>query len=90
MGSSEDIYDFHDDSDRDEDCFNFTIDETPPKKQRKPGIKMRLPGKNFGNIVNIFQSIIFFTVKTKLSRLEEGEGSNGIESLIQASALSVP
>lgn len=47
MGSSEDIYDFHDDSDRDEDCFNFTIDETPPKKQRKAGIKMRLPGKNF-------------------------------------------
>ncbi|KAJ8914763.1 hypothetical protein NQ315_013266 [Exocentrus adspersus] len=72
VGSSEDIYDFHDDSDRDEDCFNFTIDESPPKKTKKSGIKMRLP------------------VKTKLSRLEEAEGSNGIESLIQASALSVP
>ncbi|CAH1153396.1 unnamed protein product [Phaedon cochleariae] len=71
MGNSQDIYDFHDDSDRDEDCFNFTIDEPPQKKQKKPGIKIRLPVK-------------------KQNRIDEIEGSNGIETLIQASALSVP
>lgn len=39
---SKDVYDFHDDSDRDEDCFNFMIDENPKKKK---GIKTKLPGK---------------------------------------------
>lgn len=40
---SKDIYDFHDDSDREEeDCFNFMIDENPKKKK---GIKTKLPGK---------------------------------------------
>ncbi|KAJ8951461.1 hypothetical protein NQ318_006894 [Aromia moschata] len=63
VGNSQDVYDFHDDSDRDEDCLNFTIDEMPRKK-KKPGIKMRLPAK--------------------LARPQEPEGSNGIESLIQA------
>ncbi|XP_066152818.1 histone lysine demethylase PHF8-like [Euwallacea fornicatus] len=41
---SKDVYDFHDDSDRDEDCFNFTIDENP-KKKKKSGIKTKLPAK---------------------------------------------
>ncbi|KAL1492649.1 hypothetical protein ABEB36_010877 [Hypothenemus hampei] len=38
---NKDVYDFHDDSDRDEDCCNFSIDEQPKKK--KGGIKMKLP-----------------------------------------------
>ncbi|XP_056646362.1 lysine-specific demethylase 7B-like [Diorhabda sublineata] len=71
LGSnSQDIYDFRDDSDRDEDCFNFMIDESPQKKRKKSSGKARVPAKK---------------VKTP-----PGEGSNGIESLIQASALSVP
>lgn len=44
-GNSQDIYDFHDDSDRDEDCFNFTIDESPQKKPKKAGVKVRAAGK---------------------------------------------
>lgn len=33
---SKSIYDFHDDSDRDDDCFNLSIDENPKKKKSKP------------------------------------------------------
>lgn len=40
---NKDVYDFHDDSERDEDCFNFTIDENP--KRKKGRIKTKLPGK---------------------------------------------
>ncbi|KAF7273696.1 hypothetical protein GWI33_013608 [Rhynchophorus ferrugineus] len=40
---NKDVYDFHDDSDRDEDCFNFTIDESP--KRKKGSLKMKLPNK---------------------------------------------
>ncbi|CAH0562106.1 unnamed protein product [Brassicogethes aeneus] len=69
------IYDFHDESDRDEDCFKFTIDENPApppsKKIKKPaGIKMRLP------------------VKSKKPKDNPDEPKNGIESLLKASALS--
>ncbi|XP_050314643.1 histone lysine demethylase PHF8-like isoform X2 [Anthonomus grandis grandis] len=42
---NKDVYDFHDDSDRDDGCLNFTIDENPlpqPKKKKKT-IKTRLP-----------------------------------------------
>ncbi|VEN33490.1 unnamed protein product [Callosobruchus maculatus] len=70
---SQDIYDFHDDSDRDEDCLNIALDEAPQKKQKKPGIKTCLP------------------VKKQRHRSREGpEPTSGIESLIHASALSVP
>ncbi|CAH1103341.1 unnamed protein product [Psylliodes chrysocephalus] len=71
-GNSQDIYDFHDDSDRDEDCFNFTIDESPQKKPKKAGVKVRAAAKKHKILGG------------------DLEGSNGIESLIQASALSVP
>ncbi|XP_030746234.1 histone lysine demethylase PHF8-like [Sitophilus oryzae] len=40
---NKDVYDFHDDSDRDEDCFNFTIDESP--KRKKGSLKIKLPAK---------------------------------------------
>lgn len=46
---NKDVYDFHDDSDRDEDCFNFTIDDSAKKKK---GIKMKLPGNTFINYLN--------------------------------------
>lgn len=45
--SSKSIYDFHDESDRDEDCFKFTIDENPLPKNKKQGtgtLKVRFPG----------------------------------------------
>ncbi|CAH1955521.1 unnamed protein product [Acanthoscelides obtectus] len=70
---SQDIYDFHDDSDRDEDCLNIALDESPQKKQKKSGIKTCLP------------------VKKQRHRSRDGpEPTSGIESLIHASALSVP
>ncbi|XP_028135953.1 lysine-specific demethylase 7B-like isoform X2 [Diabrotica virgifera virgifera] len=71
---AQDIYDFHDDSDRDEDCFNFMIDETPQKNPKKG--KARAPGSKKN--------------KHPTTVTSDGDGSNGIESLIQASALSVP
>lgn len=48
--SSKSIYDFPDESDRDEDCFNFTIDENPSpkkttKKQGTGQLKVRYPGE---------------------------------------------
>lgn len=30
------IYDFHDDSDRDEDCYGLSIDENPMRKKNMP------------------------------------------------------
>jgi hypothetical protein len=48
--SSKSIYDFHDESDRDEDCFNLNIDENPtPKKTKKQTgtLKVRFPGEGF-------------------------------------------
>lgn len=45
---SRDVYDFHD-SDMEEDCLKLIDvaqgDSLPPKKEKKAGIKMRLPGK---------------------------------------------
>lgn len=44
---SRDVYDFHD-SDMEEDCLKLIDaaqrDPPPPKKEKKIGIKMRLPG----------------------------------------------
>lgn len=42
------IYDFHDDDERDEDCFNLSIDESPKRSKKSSGaLKMKLPGKIF-------------------------------------------
>ncbi|XP_060515940.1 histone lysine demethylase PHF8-like [Cylas formicarius] len=65
----EDVYAFHDDSDRDEDCLNFTIDERPPQKKRG-GVKTHLPGGKTKHCRNKLQPTI---------------STNGIESLLQAS-----
>lgn len=57
---SRDVYDFHD-SDMEEDCLKL-IDVAPgdlptPKKEKKAGIKMRLPGKFR---IHFFVKISFF------------------------------
>ena len=44
------IYDFHDDSEREEDCFNLSIDETPKKPKKITNtslgpLKMKLSSK---------------------------------------------
>ncbi|RZC33738.1 lysine-specific demethylase 7B [Asbolus verrucosus] len=77
--SSKSVYDFHDESDRDEDCFNFTIDENPtPKKtknQSTGSLKVRFPMKSKKG-------------KDAMIDMEGDLPKNGIESLLKASALT--
>lgn len=76
LGSSKSIYDFHDESDdRDEDCLKFTIDENPPLP---PPVKKTK--KQAG-----------IKMRLPVAKAKKGDKAdvrqNGIESLIQASAL---
>lgn len=76
LGSSKSIYDFHDESDdRDEDCLKFTIDENPPP---------RPPPKKTKKQTGIKMRLPV----TKAKKSDKNDvRQNGIESLIQASAL---
>lgn len=95
--SSKSIYDFHDESDRDEDCFNFTIDENPsPKKPKKQGtgqLKVRYPGEIAMVGVFFFLPMNLTVTKSKKNKfpivdMEGDVPKNGIESLLKASALT--
>ncbi|XP_022901200.2 lysine-specific demethylase 7B-like isoform X1 [Onthophagus taurus] len=72
---SKSVYDFNDDSDRDDDCFNLSIDESPRKTKKSSGsLKMRLPNS--------------WGPKSKKRDDLEDIPKNGIESLLKASALT--
>ncbi|EFA11284.1 lysine-specific demethylase 7B [Tribolium castaneum] len=75
------VYDFHDESDRDEDCFNFTIDENPPPKKSKKqsSAKFKFPA-NFDEKAK--------KGKDPVIDIDGDLPKNGIESLLKASALT--
>ncbi|XP_019760459.1 histone lysine demethylase PHF8 isoform X2 [Dendroctonus ponderosae] len=87
---NKDVYDFHDDSERDEDCFNFTIDENP--KRKKGRIKTKLPvskqSKNHKIPVNLSTNGIESLLQASLSVPSHGGTSPSTSEAI-AGMLSI-
>lgn len=85
------VYDFHDESDRDEEG-GFTIDESPKRGKKQNTTPKPKTGKPlaFVFIVNFCTDIIFSAKKKNVMNVEENPDlpQNGIESLLKASALT--